>query len=370
MKTESYMTKQTNTQRLLAGLGSSQSMKTLSSILAVLWLLATVAYADTGNRISLLTGSLAGQAIGGTNCEINVAPGSTVSGTFDVLVHNAMPDAAIAPLAATPTWGVPQSNYWGITSWAPTGDSTQHVAVSLTVPSDEGLYYIVVAMAGTYNYAQLMSGTHPAYAADWVNGNKVALLSRCDLESAARNGWIPFNWYTPNGPSAGDMAMTVVRIVVRGPYLIKINLQTGTLAGQFIDSTHREIRVAPGAAIQGSFNVMVHNGLPGSAIAPVAATPTWGDPATSYWAVDPDIATGDNIRTVTTPANLVAPLTPGTYYIAVAMAGTYDYAQIMSGTHPAYSADWQHGNLVAHLPACDFETAARLGYVPFNWYPD
>jgi hypothetical protein len=236
------------------------------------------------------------------------------------------------------------------------------------MPTDEGLYYIVVAMAGTYNYDQLMSGTHPAYAAGWVNGNKVALLPTCDLESAARDGWIPFNWYTPNGPAAGDMAMTVVRVVVRGDYSLKIDLQTGTLAGQSIDLTHREIKVAPGAAIQGSFHVLVHNGLPGSAIAPVAATPTWGDPQASYWGVDSGMPTGDSVSTVTLPPNLVAPLMPGTNYIAVAMAGTYNYQQIMSGTHPAYSADWQHGNLVAHLPACDFETAALLGCVPFNWH--
>ena len=234
--------------------------------------------------------------------------------------------------------------------------------------SDEGVYYVVVAMAGTYNYDQLMSGTHPAWTADWTNGNKVAPLPRCDFESGAANGWIPFNWYTPNGPSAGELGMTVVRIVVRGNILIKIDLLTGTLAGQSIDPTHREIKVAPGAPVQGSINVMVHNGLPGSAIAPVAATPSWGDPATSYWCVEPSIPTGDNVWTVTTPANLVAPLTPGTYYIAVAMAGTYGCDQIMSGTHPANPADWQHGNLVAHLPSCDFESAALLGYVPFNWY--
>jgi hypothetical protein len=113
---------------------------------------------------------------------------------------------------------------------------------------------------------------------------------------------------------------------------------------------------------------LVHNGMPGSAIAPVAATPTWGDPSTVYWGVAPSVPSGDSVVTVCAPANLVAPLTPGTYYIVVAMAGTYNYEQIMSGTHPAYPADWQHGNLVAHLPACDFEMAALLGFIPFDWY--
>ena len=133
---ESPMKNQTNTRHLLAGLGGSGGMKKLTFAMALLWLFTIVASASIRNRISLLSGTLAGQAIGNGNYEITVAPGTNVLGSFDVLVHNEMPDAAIAPVAATTTWGTPQTSYWGITPWATTGDSTQHVNVNVTVPSD------------------------------------------------------------------------------------------------------------------------------------------------------------------------------------------------------------------------------------------
>ncbi|MCP4707687.1 MAG: hypothetical protein GY869_03600 [Planctomycetes bacterium] len=59
-----------------------------------------------------------------------------------------------------------------------------------------------------------MSGTHPAWAADWVNGNIVALLPVSDYELGIQQGWIPFNWYTPNGPQSADLALTAVKIEV------------------------------------------------------------------------------------------------------------------------------------------------------------
>jgi Tol biopolymer transport system component len=335
---------------------------------ALVCLATLAASAAIRNNITLMPGTVAGQDVSNGNYQITVAPGAAITGSFDVRVHNEMPSSAIAPVAAAPSWGNPQTNYWGINSWAPTGDSTQHVTVNLTAPAIEGVYYVFVAMAGTYNYDQLMSGTHPAFSADWTNGNKLASLPRCDFETAAATGWLPFNWYTPTNPQPGQVAMAAIRVIVSPPYPVTVRLQSGTLAGQSIDSTHREILVLPGAPLSGSFTVNIHNGIPSSAIVPVAATTTWGNPVTSYWGIDPSLPTGDSTRTVTLPANLVAPTEPGTYYIAVAMAGTYNYEQIVTGTHPAYSADWAHGNLLARLPACDFEMAARLGFIPFNWY--
>ena len=145
-----------------------------------------------------------------------------------------------------------------------------------------------------------------------------------------------------------------------------VRLGTGMLAGQAVSAESRDITVAPGAALQGSFSVIVSNGMPGGAIAPVAVTPTWGEPETSYWVENGWIGTGVNNETV--DVNLIAPQMPGTYYLVVAMAGTYNGAQIMSGTHPAWEANWPEGNTVAELPASDFELGAAQGWIPFAWW--
>jgi len=318
------------------------------------------------NTVTLLNGTVAGQTVAPGQYAITVAPGATIQGSFSVRIHNAMPSSAIAPLAATPTWGTPSTSYWEVDPWLPSGDSTRTVQVNLTAPSTPGTYYVAVAMGGTYNSAQLMSGTHPGYPADWVNGNKVALLPASNFETAAANGWIPFNWYTPTGPAAAELAVTAIKVTVEQLNRNTVTLLNGTVAGQTVGAGQRAITVAPGATIQGSFSVRIHNAMPGSAIAPLAATPTWGAPSTSYWEIDPWLPSGDSTRTV--QVNLTAPTTPGIYYVAVAMGGTYNSAQIMSGTHAAYPADWVNGNKVALLPASNFETAAANGWIPFNWY--
>lgn len=338
----------------------------LTAVLAALAAPTSSVFAQ--NTVSLLSGTLAGQAISSANFQVTVSPGAAIQGNLSVQVFNQMPGSAIAPVAATPTWGNPSTSYWQVASWVGTGYSTQSVTVNLTAPTTMGVYYIAVAMSGTYNSAQMMSGTHPAWDADWENGNKVALLPRCDFEMAAAQSWIPFNWYSPEiGLIPSELALTVIRVIVLdGGDHNKVSLLGGTLAGQSFTPGDQQINVAPGAAIQGSLSVQTHNIMPSSAIAPLAATPTWGNPSSSHWTINASVSTGDSLHTV--PVSLTAPTTPGSYHLVVAMAGTYNSAQMMSGTHPAWEADWVNGNPVALLPDCDFEIANLLGWTPFNWY--
>jgi len=319
------------------------------------------------NTVRLGSGSLAGQTVSVTTREITVEPGAALQGSFSIIVSNGMPESAISPVAVTPTWGNPETAYWVQNSWIGTGVNTETVDVNLTAPTTPGIYYLVVAMAGAYDGAQIMSGTHPGYDANWEHGNLVAELPTSNFELGAAQGWIPFDWWSPTGPTRGEMALTSVRIIVRTYVpLSTLRLGTGMLAGQAVSAEIREITVAPGAALQGSFSVIVSNGMPGGAIAPVAVTPTWGEPETSYWVENGWIGTGVNNETV--DVNLIAPQMPGTYYLVVAMAGTYNGAQIMSGTHPAWAANWAEGNTVAELPASDFELGAAQGWIPFAWW--
>jgi hypothetical protein len=128
-----------------------------------------------------------------------------------------MPPSAIAPLAATTTWGAPQNSYWTINPWLGTGDTTNSVPVSVTAPGVPGSYRIAIAMGGTYNSAQIMSGTHPGWTEDWVNGNKVALRTDCDFSIANLLGWTPFDWYSPGGMIPSGLALTSVQINVYAP---------------------------------------------------------------------------------------------------------------------------------------------------------
>ncbi len=190
--------------------------QTVFAGVALMFLLVSANTALPNNTITLLSGTVAGQSVGAGNHEVIVSPGDPLHGSFTVRVHNEMPSSAIAPVAATPTWGIPSSSFWDVIASAPTGDTSYVINLpnNLLAPLAKGNYYVVLAMAGTYNSAQLMSGTQPAYSADWVRGSNVAHLSASDFEFAATNGWVAFNWYSPVGPSAGDMAMTCLRIVV------------------------------------------------------------------------------------------------------------------------------------------------------------
>ncbi len=191
-------------------------VRALTLVLGPLITLALPATLEARNTVMLMTGTLAGQPITPSTYQITVSGGAVIQGSFSVGVFNDMPGSAIAPLAATPTWGAPSTSYWTVNSWVNTGYSPHVVNVYLMAPATPGTYYIAVAMAGTYNSAQIMSGTHPAWAADWVNGTKVALLPASDFETAAQQGWIPFNWWQPGiGYVAGELAMTAIRVVVQ-----------------------------------------------------------------------------------------------------------------------------------------------------------
>ncbi|MCX7805137.1 MAG: hypothetical protein N3A38_08105, partial [Planctomycetota bacterium] len=166
------------------------------------------------NRIMLVSGTLNGIRIDPSSPVIRVSAGTRITGSILVRVLNRMPPAAIAPVAATPTWGNPQTNYWRVSPHVSIGETMQTVKVDLAAPENTGTYYIAVAMAGTYNIEQILSGTHPAWEADWKRGNKVALQPHEVFERAIRRGWVYFDWHSPEGAKRGTLALTAVRIEV------------------------------------------------------------------------------------------------------------------------------------------------------------
>ncbi|HAH05897.1 MAG TPA: hypothetical protein DCM05_05095 [Elusimicrobia bacterium] len=163
--------------------------------------------------LNITSGRIAGQEIIANNPRIIARPGGRIEGKVFFRIRNEMDANAIAPLAGTPTWGEPSKSYWEVYSWV-RGTRTGEALVKLKAPMEPGEYYIVFALAGTYNSAQIMSGTHPGWEADWINGNKVARQDKSVYRKAMMQGWVPFDWYSPEGPKSGTMAMSAIVVKV------------------------------------------------------------------------------------------------------------------------------------------------------------
>jgi serine/threonine-protein kinase len=169
---------------------------------------------DSSVAILLQGGQLAGQKLDPIHPRIVVSSGSQITGVIKIKVRNNMGGNAIAPLAGTPTWGIPEQSLWRIESWVPTGLTSHDVQVNLIAPNTVGTYYIVFALAGTYNIEQIMSGTHPGWGADWTRGNKIAAQPSYVFRKAMTQGWVPFDWYSPEGSKRGTMAMSAIEVIV------------------------------------------------------------------------------------------------------------------------------------------------------------
>jgi hypothetical protein len=165
--------------------------------------------------LQLAGGQLAGQKLDAHAARIVINPDAPIEGQVTLTVRNDMHPNAIAPLAATSTWGEPERSVWEIELWVRTGTSSHEAPVRVTAPEIPGTYYLVFALAGTYNVAQIMSGTHPGWRADWTKGNILAKQTSRVFQEAMTQGWVPFAWYSPEGPKNGTMAMTAVEVVVK-----------------------------------------------------------------------------------------------------------------------------------------------------------
>jgi len=192
-------------------------MKRSIGMLAIYFLLiCTARLSFATDSIIVLDGVLNGGTISSSYPEVTVDQGQSLTGSFEVGVQNDHPHSAITPLAATTTWETPQTSYWGINSWVDTGYTVHTVNVDVTAPTVNGTYYVAVAMAGVYNYDQLMSATHPAYSANWDTGLAIALHPGSTFENAITYGHAPVEMWTPDGPPypVWDMAMAAVRVNV------------------------------------------------------------------------------------------------------------------------------------------------------------
>ena len=128
-----------------------------------------------------------------------------------------------------------------------------------------------------------------------------------------------------------------------------ILLLGGSLNGERLDRENPAVTVAPGQTISGTVEISVVNSHESHAVFPVGATPTWGDPRTSYWSID-DWAPALSTTRYRVPVELTAPATPGTYAILFAAAPETSLAHVMSATR-WYSGEprWNDGDDIVRV---------------------
>lgn len=91
---------------------------------------------------------------------------------------------------------------------------------------------------------------------------------------------------------------------------------TGAFAG--VSSHMLSLTITPGGTLSGQVDLLADNTGQSFDIAPLIATPSWGNPATSYRTVDSSIPTGTG--TYIASMNVIAPTRPGTYHLLFAFA--------------------------------------------------
>ena len=149
-----------------------------------------------------------------------------------------------------------------------------------------------------------------------------------------------------------------------------IFLLGGSLNGVRLDRGNPTVTVAPGQRISGSVDISVVNSHEAHAVFPVGATPTWGDPRTSYWSIDywaPALSTTQ----YQVPMELTAPATPGTYAVLFAAAPETSLAHVMSATR-WYSGEprWNDGDDIAGWGRSRLDQAIVEGFVMAPSHPE
>ena len=153
---------------------------------------------------------------------------------------------------------------------------------------------------------------------------------------------LPREWYSHGYWNDMPRTSKLYYYLIEYPSMYCRRSTGGSINDQVVDAEHDTVSVIAGERLQGSFNVMTNNTMHSGAVAPLAATVTWGDRTTQHWTVNRKIRTG--VNTYSIPVNCVAPDTPGDYYLIVGFSGMYTGAQVMSSTTPARDAVWHDGN--------------------------
>ena len=138
-------------------------------------------------------------------------------------------------------------------------------------------------------------------------------------------------------------------------YYLRVHLNSATLNGQELDISNPEIQVKPGTSIEGTITVTVENVQPGSWITSVIWVTSWERGPEYVRVISDDIR---STKTFTVKIKLIAPQSPGTYYIGVFAGWRYSPDELASNNHfPQY----EDGDDVWDMPQRGWEEVLKQG---------
>ena len=165
--------------------------------------------------IFINSGTINGQSIDPNDPQISVNPGDSISGNINITVRNKHGAGAVVPVCAGPDWGDRTTSYWSITGHSPPEYRNYNVSVNLTAPNTNGAYYILLAMGGEFNCAQVMSSTSWAYGpVVWHDGNDVVDSSDPMIQTAIQYGCTRNIHLNSNGYTVAFMGLNAVKVDV------------------------------------------------------------------------------------------------------------------------------------------------------------
>lgn len=143
-------------------------------------------------------------------------------------------------------------------------------------------------------------------------------------------------------------------------YALKL-ISGGSLNGQTISASAREVVVAPGDPIAGSIALHAENGNCGGAVVPVEMAWSWGDHASSWSTVTSHVACGG--ADLVAPINLTAPTIPGTYQLVFGELAQQNGGWIASmSSWNCGPQIWDDGNDLVNTSQADLDRAQDKGW--------
>jgi len=120
-----------------------------------------------------------------------------------------------------------------------------------------------------------------------------------------------------------------------GEYYIKVDLKSGVINGVSVSLDNPEISVKPGGKVSGYMEVVVENRRGGPWITPVVGVNSWDRDYFQCLASDAP----DGKSTYRFEFDFLAPITQGTYYVAVFAGWWYSCEELVSNDHPPQFGD-------------------------------
>ena len=153
----------------------------------------------TLERVELLSGEIAGQAIDSVQRRVTVAPNALLTGTLAIRTTTTVQQAAIL-LGAVPLWGDRRTNWIVLRALPPHGEAQFLQPLRdpvrgrvLRAPTRPGRYRLLLVLGAETEMRFIASGTNwMLESPTWFNGDDLADMTPQALDSIARFGYSRF----------------------------------------------------------------------------------------------------------------------------------------------------------------------------------